>query len=134
MHLATPYFSLRDLAHDHVVLVVAGHRDHEVGALDAGPLEHEELGGVAVADDVLEPLLEPGVALAVVLEQRHLVAHLEQRARKVRAHLAATRDQDVHAALPPRLYAARPGFSQMAWKAVSITAEVAHTVCRPSVR
>ena len=31
---STRYFSLRHLADQHVVLVVAGHRDHHVGALD----------------------------------------------------------------------------------------------------
>ena len=53
---------LGDLADEHVVLVVAGHRDHEVGALDAGALEHPQLGRVAVLRGVLELLLDREVA------------------------------------------------------------------------
>ena len=53
----------RDLAHDDVVLVVAGHRHDELGALDAAALEHHELGRVAVLGDVLELLLEQAVAV-----------------------------------------------------------------------
>ena len=53
---------LGDLADEHVVLVVAGDRDHEVGALDPGALEHPQLGGVAVLRGVLELLLDRQVA------------------------------------------------------------------------
>ena len=56
---------LRDLADQHVVLVVAGHRDHHVGARDPGALEDPELRGVAVLDVVLELLLDGQVAVAV---------------------------------------------------------------------
>jgi hypothetical protein len=66
-----------DLADQHVVLVVAGDRDHHVGALDPGPLEHPELGGVAVGDVVLELLLDRQVAAPIALDQRHLVVLLE---------------------------------------------------------
>ena len=59
---------MRHLADQHVVLVVAGDGDHEVGALDAGALEHPQLGGVAVLDGVLELLLDRQVAAAVVLD------------------------------------------------------------------
>ena len=59
---------LGDLADEHVVLVVAGDRDHEVGALDAGALEDPQLGRVAVLDGVLELLLDDQVAAAVVLD------------------------------------------------------------------
>ena len=49
----------RELADDDVVLVVAGRRDEQVGrALDAGALEHEELGRVAADHLVLELGLE----------------------------------------------------------------------------
>ena len=53
---------LGDLADQHVVLVVAGDRDDEVGALDAGALEHPQLGRVAVLRGVLELLLDRQVA------------------------------------------------------------------------
>ena len=95
-HLRHAVLLLRDLADDDVVLVVAGDGDHQVGALDAGPLEHEQLGRVARPHDVLEALLEQRVALAVALDQRHLVAHVHERGREVAAHLAAPDDQDVH--------------------------------------
>ena len=82
---------LGDLADQHVVLVVAGDGDHEVGALDAGALEHPQLGRVAVLDGVLELLLDDQVAAALGLDQRHLVALAEQLAREVPADLAGAR-------------------------------------------
>ena len=97
---STSYFSLRDLADQHVVLVVAGDRDHHVGALDPGPLQHPELGGVAVGDVVLELLLDGQVATAVALDHRHLVVLFEQLAGEVPAHLAGADDDDVHSARP----------------------------------
>ena len=95
---STSYFSLRDLADQHVVLVVAGHRDHHVGALDPGPLEHPELRGVAVGDVVLELLLDRQVAAPVALDHRHLVVLFEQLAGQVPADLAGADDDDVHQA------------------------------------
>ena len=52
----------RDLAHDDVVLVVAGHGHDQLGTLDAAALEHHQLGRVAVLGDVLELLLEQAIA------------------------------------------------------------------------
>ena len=43
-------------------LVVAGDRDDQVGSLDPGPLQHPQLGAVAVLDRVLELLLDRLVA------------------------------------------------------------------------
>ena len=60
---------LGHLADEHVVLVVAGDGDHHVGALDAGALEHPQLGRVAVLDGVLELLLDDQVAAPVVLDR-----------------------------------------------------------------
>ena len=91
-----------DLADQHVVLVVAGDRDHHVGALDPGPLQHPELGGVAVGDVVLKLLLDGQVAAAVALDHRHLVVLLEQLASQVPADLARSDDDDVHGLLPSR--------------------------------
>ena len=94
----------RHLADQDVVLVVAGHRDHHVGALDPGPLEHPELGGVTVGDVVLELLLDGQVAPPIALDQRHLVVLLEQLPSQVPADLARTDDDDVHGRpLPTRL-------------------------------
>ena len=86
-HLRDAVLLACELADDDVVLVVAGDREHEVGRpLDAGALEHEELGRVAVLHLVLELLLEPLEAVAALLDQRHLVAH----ASSVRARFAPT--------------------------------------------
>ena len=61
-HAVAEVLLLGDLADEDVVLVVAGDGDHEVGALDAGALEHPQLGRVAVLDGVLELLLVGEVA------------------------------------------------------------------------
>ncbi len=61
-----------------------------------GSLEHADLGGVAAHHDRPELLLEPREAIGALLDERDLVAHLEQRAGRVRAHLPAARDDDVH--------------------------------------
>ena len=73
-HLLDAVLLLRELADDHVVLVVARQREHDVGRpRDAGALEHEELGRVAALHLVLELVLEPLEAVAALLDQRHLV-------------------------------------------------------------
>src|SRR6184192_3308927 len=60
-HLRDGVTLLRELADHEVVLVVAGHREDEIGrALDPGALEDEELRRVAAVDDVLELLLQCG--------------------------------------------------------------------------
>ena len=59
---STAVLLLGDLADEDVVLVVAGDGDHEVGALDAGALEHPQLGRVAVLGGVLELLGDGPVA------------------------------------------------------------------------
>ena len=87
---------LGDLANEHVVLVVAGDRDHEVGALDAGALEHPQLGGVAVLDGVLVLFLDHQIAWTRGLDQRHLVALDDQLAREVAPDLARADDDHVH--------------------------------------
>ena len=86
-----------ELADDHVVLVVAGRSDEQVGRpLDPGALEHEQFGGVATQHLVLELGLELVEAVRALLDQRHLVTAAQERACEVRADLAAARDEDVH--------------------------------------
>src|SRR4051812_17204260 len=85
-----------DLADQNVVLVVAGHGDDQVGALDAGPLEHPQLRAVAVLRGVLELLLDGAEARPVVLDDRQLVALVDQLASQVPADLPGTDDDDVH--------------------------------------
>jgi hypothetical protein len=92
---------LRHLADDDVVLVVAGDRDHQIGALDSRPLQHPELCGVTVLDDVLEFLLDNLVATMVGLEQGHLLVVGQQLAREVPTHLAGSDDDHVHGPLSP---------------------------------
>ena len=86
----------RHLGDEDVVLVVAGHGDHQVGALDAGALQHPQLGAVAVLDAVLELLLDDRVAARVGLDHGHLVALGDQLASEVPADLAGSHDQHVH--------------------------------------
>ena len=115
-----------ELADDDVVLVVAGRRDEQVGrALDAGALEHEQLGRVAAEHLVLELGLELVEAVRPLLDQRHLVAGAEQRPREVRADLAAACDQDVHQAGTCLRRRGRRSTS------VSIALEVGQTILRP---
>ena len=89
---------LGDLADEDVVLVVAGDGHDEVGALDAGALEHPQLGAVAVLDGVLELLLDAQVGAAVVLDERDLLPVADELAGEVEPDLAAADDDDVHQA------------------------------------
>src|SRR5947209_10292168 len=106
---------LGDLADEHVVLVVARHRDHQVGPLDPGPLEHPQLGRVAVLHGVLELLLDDQVAAPVALDERDLLALVDELAREVPAHLAAADDQDVHQAESSERSSARRNMSIACW-------------------
>ena len=113
---------LRDLADQQVVLVVAGDRHDEVGALDPGPLEHPQLGRVAVLDGVLELLLDGQVAAPVLLDHGDLVAALEQLAREVPADLAGAGDDHVQAGHQR---------SSAAFSSCSIAICVGQIVCEP---
>src|SRR3712207_8308785 len=53
----TLFRSARHLRDEDVVLVVAGHGEDQIGALDPGALEHPQLGPVTVLGAVLELLL-----------------------------------------------------------------------------
>ena len=119
-----------DLADQHVVLVVAGDRDHHVGPLDPGPLQHPELGGVAVGDVVLELLLDGQVAAAVALDHRHLVVLFEQLAGQVPADLPRSDDDDVHAQTTLLRWAP----SRTALSSMSIATRVGQIVCIPCWR
>src|SRR5438876_7894478 len=98
---------LGDLADEHVVLVVARDRDHEVRALDARALEHPQLGRVAVHDSVLELFLQPEVAFARGLDQRHLVLLRDQLSREVATDLPGSDDDHIH------------GYASSGWSACS---------------
>ena len=78
-HLRHAVLLLGDLGDHEVVLVVAGQGEHEIGRpLDARLLEDEELGRVALHRLVLELGLEPLVAVAILLDDRRLVAVAQQ--------------------------------------------------------
>ena len=89
---------LGHLADQDVVLVVAGDGDDQVSPLDAGPLEHPQLGRVPVLDGVLELLLDHPEARVIGLDQRHLVVPGDQLAGQVPADLARAGDDHVHRA------------------------------------
>src|SRR3954453_2367843 len=97
-HAVDAVLLARDLADKDVVLVVAGHRDHEVSALDPGALEHPQLRAVAVLNRVLELLLDRPEAVAVVLDHGQPVALADQLASQVPADLAGADDDHVHLA------------------------------------
>ena len=118
---------MRELADDHVVLVVAGEREHDVGrSRDAGALEHEELGRVAALHLMLELLFEALEAVAALLDQRHLVAEADERPCNVGADLAAAGDDHVHQAGTAGIAHART-----ASPSVSIAVFVGQTVRSP---
>ena len=74
------------------------------GPLDAGALEHEELGRVAAcAPGARTRPRAVSKRQRPLLDQRHLVAGADQRAGEVRADLAAACDQDVHRLASARL-------------------------------
>ena len=98
--------------------------------LDAGPLEHEDLGRVAVDDDVLELVLEPLEPVAALLDERHLVAGAQQAAREVRADLPAACDQDVHQVFAD-LHGLGTSQARTASVSRSIAVEVGQTVRMP---
>ena len=88
---------LADLRDDEVVLVVARDREQELRRTrDARALEHADLSRVAPHHHRAELLLETGEPVRALLDQRDLVAHLEQRTRDVRADLPSAGDDDVH--------------------------------------
>ena len=73
-HLRHAVALARDLRDDEVVLVVARDREHEIGrAADPGALEHVDLRRVAAHRDRTELGLELLEALALLLDERHLV-------------------------------------------------------------
>ena len=133
-HLLDAVALARHLADDHVVLVVSGDGDDEVGrARDACALEDEELGRVTDDRGVLELLLEVVEPVAPLLDDRHLVPDAAQRARDVRADLAAAGDEDEH---QEAAAGARSGLTEQdltASVSTSIAVDVGQTVRRPSV-
>ena len=127
-HLRDAVLLLCELADDHVVLVVAGEREHDVRRTrDAGALEHEELGRVTALHLVLELLLEALEAIAALLDQRDLVApEADERPCDVCPDLAAAGDNDVHQAGTCGTAHARTASPRM-----SIATFVGHTVRSP---
>ena len=126
-HLVDAVLLARDLADDHVVLVVAGQRQDEVRrTLDARAFERVELGRVADLHLVLELALEHLVPVAALLDQGQLVAEAEQRPRHVRPDLAASGDDRVHAQA-----STRSAVSSTDSVSASIAVMVGHTVRSP---
>ena len=115
---------LSELERDQVVLVVAGDCKHGVSALHAGGAEEPHLVAVASHDDTPELALRPVRAGRVLLDQRHLVAALQEVSGEVVAHLASADDDCVHggqASVSMRRTIAAPSM-------------VGQKECRPSLR
>src|SRR5713101_7140619 len=91
--------SLGHLQGDEVVLVVSGDGNDCVSALDAGLRKKLHLATVAAHDDAAELRLEPIGAAAVLLDERDLMAAVEEVARKVVADCAASDHENVQALL-----------------------------------
>ena len=87
-----------------------------------------QLRGVAALDLVLELVLEPLEAVALLLDERHLVAEAEKRAGDVRADLAAAGDDRVH---QPVTLAGGMAQLRTASMSVSIAVFVGHTTRSP---
>jgi hypothetical protein len=131
-HLGYAVLLLRELADHEVVLVVAGHCEHEVRRpLDPRPFENEQLGRVTAMNDVLELCLERLEPIGPLLDQRHFVTGAQKQARQVRSDLAAAGDEDVH-----QLTSAFAGTSheRTASVSTSIAVSVGHTIRRPRSR
>src|SRR5581483_1589848 len=119
----------RELRDHEIVLVVAGEGEDDVGRpRDPGALEHVELGRVPALDLVLELVLEPLEAVALLLDERHLVPDPEERAGDVRADLAAAGDDRVH---QPATLAGGMAQLRTASISVSIAVFVGQTTRRP---
>jgi hypothetical protein len=95
-HPLDPVLLTRHLRDQDVVLVVARHGHHEVGALDPRALQDPQLGAVAVHGAVLELLLDHAVTVRVRLDDGHLVALVDELAREVPADLPGSDDHHVH--------------------------------------
>src|SRR5207248_1470562 len=135
-HLRHAVLLARDLADDHVVLVVAGEREHDIGrAGDPGALEHEELGCVAALHLVLELVLKLLEAVAPLLDQRHLMSEPEEGTGDVRADLAAACDDYVNQPTTSSAAsdAAVDGIAHVRVASISrsMATLVGHTVLRP---
>jgi hypothetical protein len=112
-----------ELADDDVVLVVAGDRDDDVRRpAEAGPLEDEDLGRVAVDRAVLELLLEALVARLLLLDEDELVAEREQRPGDADPDLPSSHDDDEHQ-LPPA--------ESTLWLSSAIAVFVGETTSKP---
>ena len=100
-HLRNAVLLPRKLADDDVVLVVAGEGDDDVRRpAEAGLLEDEDLGRVAVDRAVLELLLEPLLARLLLLDEHELVAERKQRPGDAHPDLPSTHDDDEHQLAP----------------------------------
>ena len=121
---------LGDLGDDEVVLVVAGDGEHEVGRPgDPGALEDGDLRRVAEHRGMAELRLELGEAVAPLLDDRDLALHLDERARDVRADLAAAGDDHVH---QPATWGSGTSHARTASVRVAIAVCVGQTVRSPS--
>jgi hypothetical protein len=95
--------ALGDLGDDDVGVVAVGRGDEDVGVGDPGRLQRRGLEtgpdrelAAEVLPAFLQPDLEPGVGLRVLVEAGDVVALTEHRPRHRGADAAATDDQNEH--------------------------------------
>ena len=133
-HLRHPVALLGDLRDHEVVLVVSRHGEHDVGrTVDPRALEHVDLGRVAAQRHRAELLLEQLEAVAALLDERHLVSHVEQRRGDVRPDLAAAGDDQVHQAASTGVGVSVTSQARTASAREEIAVCVGQTVSRPSL-
>ena len=92
MTFGTPYFSLAIC----VITMLSSSSPVKARTLHAGLLEDEELGRISLHGLMLELRLQPLEAVAVLLDDRRLVAVAQKRAHDVGAGLPAPCNQHVH--------------------------------------
>ncbi len=90
------------LADDKIVLVLAGDRDDDIGALRSGLAEHRGFRAIARQHDRPQSLAVHLDLVAVSLDQKNLVALDEERLGEVVPNLSATYNNNVHSRVPRR--------------------------------
>ena len=91
-----------DLARDHVGLVAAGHRQHEVGVLGPRVGEDVGMGGMSADGADVEVVLERTQPAPVDVDHGDVVGLARQRLRHGGADLSGAEDDDLHGASPLR--------------------------------
>ena len=87
-----------DLAGEHVGLVTVGDGDDHLGVVGAGALEHVRVRGEAVDGANVQPLLQVGQMLGILVDNGDVVGFAGQVLGQRTAHLSRPQNDDLHAA------------------------------------